>query len=273
MNVVERIEKAVANYGGLSKIVIHESAVEDAPGEIVSNPLGYALGWVVASAIVANRYASSAVDVIPIYHPDTGWDRFLITRRVSCTHFAEESADAFGTIMLTGEDAPILEARGHEALPLGSLLRENPQQGIEQAVSRIAEVGLAAGNHESCPHTRAPEYPTIYDVVSEIVIENPGLTVLREIFIDHERLEGDFHPLYMMTGAHSLGFEYGWFAIESPQFTVFFRLNGSQTVFQTDGGGWATVRRQLNQEDRDGMKRRILAWLRIEGAPDRKTVD
>ena len=43
----------------------------------------YTWGWATASAIVRARYADSAIDALPVIHPDHGWDRFLLTRRVT----------------------------------------------------------------------------------------------------------------------------------------------------------------------------------------------
>src|SRR5687768_6398032 len=106
MNNAELVESALKNYEGLEPIKPELEGDVETEALVVPNPLGYALGWVVADAIVSNRYLDSAIDALPISHPEQGWDRFLLTRRVSCQVCAGESADAFGTIMLTGEDAP-----------------------------------------------------------------------------------------------------------------------------------------------------------------------
>ena len=273
MNQSELVETAVNNYSNLEATEAPEDAAPEDVATIIPNPLAFALGWVLADAVVANRYLDSAVDALPICHPENGWDRILLTRRVSCVFCAGESADSFGTIMLTGENAPIFVGPDGAELALGSLLRESADAAIEQLLEKVPQVGLIPGEHGSCWHGRGDKYPDIYHAVARTIVENPGVIAMREIFVDDVQYEGAFHPIYLMTGALTKGLTYNWFAIESPEHVAFFMVDGSSTIYQTDQGNWASVGKQLNQEDRDGIRRRILSWLRIEGKPDRETID
>lgn len=273
MSIAETVETAVRNYENLEPTEVPEDVTPEAAATIIPNPLGFALGWALADEVVANRYLTSAVDALPICHPENGWDRILFTRRVSCAFCAQESADSFGKLMLTGDDAPIHIAPEGDELPLGKLLREKPEDAVAALLERIPQVGLLQGDHANCWHSRAVKYPDIYHAVATTIVENPGLIALREIFVDDQQFEGVFHPIYLMTGALTKGLTYNWFAIESPEYVSFFMVDGASTIYQTDEGNWASVGKQLNEEDRDGIRRRILSWLRIEGKPDRATID
>ncbi len=273
MNVTELVATAVANYKDAETTTVPEGATPEEAATVVPNPLGYALGWVLADAIVANRYQGSGVDALPICHPENGWDRILLTRRVSCNLCAEESADSFGTIMLTGDEAPVFIRPEGDKIPLGKLLQEDPEAAVEKLLEKVPQVGFVPGEHAGCWHSRAEKYPDIYDAVANAIIKYPGLVALREIFVDEVQFEGTYHPIYLMTGALTKGLTYNWFAIESPDYVAFFMVDGASTIYQTDQGNWASVGKQLNTEDREGIQRRILSWLRLEGKPDRATID
>ena len=273
MNLEQLVETAVRNYGELPPTAPQGDEVDTAL--LVPNPLGYALGWIIANAVVQDRYQRAALDAIPVCHPENGWDRILLTRRVTCLYSREEPADWFGTIMLTGEDAPRYIAPGGQELALGTLLQENPAEAVKQVLEActLSDLAQPEANHGSCWHERATQYPELYDVVTEIIAEHPGVTALRELYVDEEQIDGVFHPIYLMTGAVTKGLNYDWFAIENESYTAFFRVSGEQSVYLTDSNTWATVGKQLTEEDRAGKKRRILSWLRIEGQPDRSTID
>src|SRR5438105_2797537 len=96
-----RQQVALACQGGIDPVPT--AGIGDGTGSVANERTIYALGWIVANAIVTARYRDSAIDALPVYHPENGWDRFLLTRRVSCQYFADEPADAFGLIMLDGE--------------------------------------------------------------------------------------------------------------------------------------------------------------------------
>ena len=273
MIITELVENAVRNYENLDPTEKPEDVSPEAAATIIPNPLGYALGWALADEVVGNRYHISGVDALPVCHPENGWDRILFTRRVSCLLCAEESADSFGTLMLTGENAPVFISPEGNRLELGTLLRENPEQAVEKLLEMIPQVGLLPGEHAGCWHSRGEKYPDIYHAVASAIVENPGLIALREIFVDEAEFEGTFHPIYLMTGALTKGLTYNWFAVESPDYVAFFMVDGGSTIYQTDAGNWASVGKQLKEEDREGIRRRILSWLRIEGKPDRATID
>ena len=270
LNLRQLVDDAVRNYEGYRQ----SAEQQDNFALRIPNPLGYALGWVVADAIVQDRYLRAAIDALPVCHPEHGWDRILLTRRVTCLHSRTEPADWFGTIMLAGEDAPIYVSPEGTELPLGALLREDPEAAIARVLELCPLVGYPEGDHSNCWHTRAVRYPDLYDVVTQIIVQHPGVTALREMYVDEEQIDGAFHPIYLMSGGVSKGLEYGWFALENADYTAFFRVTGDQSVYLTDEGNWATVGKQLSEEDdRDGMRKRILSWLRIEGKPDRATID
>ena len=273
MNLTQLVETALRNYEGRAPATAAGADVE--PGLVIPDPLGYALGWIVADAVVQDRYLRAAVDAIPVCHPENGWDRILLTRRVTCLFSQSEPADWYGTIQLTGADAPIYVAPGGEELPLGALLRQDPEAAIAKVLDAciLSDLAEPEGAHGACYHVLAQQYPELYDVVTEILVEHPGVIALRELYVDEEQIDGVFHPIYLMTGAVTKGLDYGWFALETDKYTCFFRVTGEQSVYLTDNDTWATVGKQLTEEDRAGKKRRILSWLRIEGKPDRDTID
>lgn len=234
----------------------------------------YALGWVVGNTIVAARYAHAAIDALPVYHPEHAWDRFLLTRRVSCALCGDEPADAFGLIMLTGDDAPLLaRPDGTVVQALGALLRQDPEAALAAVQAFVPTLDLVPGDHTACWHTRAPLYPTLYSVITDLMVRYPMLTVAREVFVDDELQDGMYHPLFLHTATKTAAMRYDWFALQTPDAIAYVHISGEQTIYLRDDGNWSTVRKQLSAEEPDGMARRILAWLRLEGAPDEATID
>ena len=61
MNVTELVATAVRNYENIEPATIPEEMTPETAATIIPNPLGFALGWVLADAIVANRYHGSAI--------------------------------------------------------------------------------------------------------------------------------------------------------------------------------------------------------------------
>src|SRR3954471_15421234 len=119
MGIVQQVQAAI------------QSSATRGTNQTPSERLTYALGWIVANLIVAARYQDSAIDALPVYHPEHGWDRFLLTRRVSCLQCTDEPADHFGMIMLDGEDPPRLtHPNGETRIALGSLLRADPDAAM-----------------------------------------------------------------------------------------------------------------------------------------------
>ena len=212
MNVAQQVETA-----------IHHTLPEASPAAAVpgmdsarAERLTYALGWIVANAIVSARYRDSAIDALPVCHPQSGWDRFLLTRRVSCQWCADEPADAFGLIMLDGDDAPRLtHPNGETRLSLGQLLRTDPHEAVERVLELFPPIGLVAGDHTPCWHERAAIYPTLYAAVTDLILEYPTLTAAREVLIDDQQIDGAFHPLYAHIAARSAQLAYDWFELET----------------------------------------------------------
>lgn len=277
----ELVELAIKNYENLPQIQLGGGQSEQGTDQDVSlatpNRLTYALGWIVANAIVQARYADSGIDAVPIFHPEHGWDRFLLTRRLTATLFAEEPADSFGLLMLDGEDAPrITKPSGAERLTLGRKLREDPDAALEETVGLFKRIPVPSDKKMGVKwKERRVHYPRLYHAVTELLVENPGLAGAREIFVDDQPVDGAYHPLYLHGVALHPTMVYDWFLVQYGERAVFFRTHGGQTVYETDRGGWATVKRQLSQEEStDAVKERIARWLRIGGrAPDRQTID
>ncbi len=205
MRVVERVSRAIQSYAQHTHI--------DIPGKSdVPDATAYPLGWIVASAIVATRYHRSAIDAIPIYHPEHGWDRFLLTRRMACIYQESESADSFGQLLLTGNDAPRLVTNTTQ-LTLGDLLRRDPEHAIASVLDLVPAIGLSGGNHARCWHERARRYPIFYDVVATLIAEHPGLVAARELFVDERRIAGTYHPLYLHSIVTTPQMVYNWFEV------------------------------------------------------------
>lgn len=286
MNLQEKVQTAVTNYDGLRQIPFDDSITPEDFYMATPDRLAYALGWIVASEIVRARYVGSAIDVLPVFHPEHGWDRFLITRRVTCNVHQHEPADRWGLIMLDGDDAPRLTtASGKTRVSLGQALREDPEQAVRDALRYIPRPGIDEGEHRRCPHTRAKRYPLYYDVVTELILEHPGLVATREIYIDDEEIDGQYHPLHLhaveitpmgpgdRTGANIARMTYNWFQLQYGELFGFFDIRGSRTVYRTDRGTWSRVRKQLNEEPDENVKPRIASWMRFDGLEPNPEVD
>ena len=265
MDLNERVSRAIANY-------TNRTSSRAASRSEVPNEIAYPFGWIIACAIVAARYRDSAIDAIPVYHPENGWDRFLFTRRVTCTHWESESANAFGELLLTGDDAPYFVSDTTQ-LAIGSLLRHDAEQAVARILDLVPMVGLTGDDHAQCWHERARHYPVVYDAVTELIIEHPGLVTAREIFVDDQRISNTFHPLYLHSVVTAPQMVYNWFEVAVADHRAFFRMDGEQSFYETCNGGWSTVQKQLVDEDRDGIKRRLLAWLRLNGEPEPGSID
>ncbi|HYI14713.1 MAG TPA: hypothetical protein VEX37_04950, partial [Thermomicrobiales bacterium] len=162
-SIAEQVDLARANYGELGEAPLSEST--DAGELYLATPdrLAYALGWIVANQIVQARFATAAVDVLPVFHPERGWDRFLITRRVSSHIYNDLLADELGRIMLTGENAPrFVQPAAGVRIGLRDLLLSDPDAAIEQVLSRIPEKPGGVGDLKKMrPSERAARYPEI----------------------------------------------------------------------------------------------------------------
>lgn len=281
MQISEQVQTAVRNYRDLPRIPLDDSISPDSLYMATPDRLAYALGWIAANAIVAARFLPSAIDVLPVFHPRNGWDRFLITRRVSCRNYANEPADKFGLLMLSGEDAPRLTTGGGKTrLALGQALQDDPNAAIEELISQIPAPRPEGGKHSRCPHELATRYPLFYNVATETIVENPGVVAAREVFIDDQAIDGQFHPLYLHSVALSNSgpgdragmnlpvMVYDWFQLQYGDLFAFFDTAGARAIYRTDHNTWSRVRKQLQDEPDSLVKDRISNWLRIGGSPD-----
>jgi len=230
--------------------------------------------WAVAATIVGLRYADSAIDALPVQHPEHGWDRFLLTRRVSCQACATVSADEFGQISLRGEGAPLLlHNDGSTAVALGPLLADSPTAALAAIEAHLPAIGLTEGDHTSCWHSVATAYPRIYGAVAELVLAYPQLEALREICVDAEFSDGTMHPLHLYTGGHALGEVYNWWGLLAEEYVAFVHVDGRQSVYQSPRGTWSSVTKQLDTENDSGMIKRLRGWLRLDAEPASSEID
>lgn len=273
MNVRELVQRAIANHEGLPPAPFSEDMPDATAYLATPDRLAYALGWIVASAIVSARFADSGIDVLPVYSPDNGWDRFLITRKTTGDVFRDESANRFGMIMLTGDDAPrITRPSGETKLSLGTLLREDPERAINDVVALFPPRPLPRPDLGKRWNDRKQAYPLLYSTVTELIVDHPGTIAAREVFVDNQPVDGKYHPLYLHGVAQQPALIYDWFLVQHGERAAFMRVHGWQSIYETDRGGWSTVKRQLSQEEPAGVRARILSWLRLEGEPD-KSID
>lgn len=274
MNVSEQVERAIQNYAGLPQVPYRDDMPEDEAPYATPDRLSYALGWVVANAIVQARYADSAIDALPIFHPEHGWDRFLLTRRVTGEQFSRESANSYGMIMLSGDDAPrITLPSGRTRLSLGKSLQNDATKAIADALALFPRGPLLPLDLGKRWKQRQRVYPMLYNVVTELILEYPGMVAAREIFVDNEPIDGAYHPLHLHAVALEPAMVYDWVLIQYGDRSCFFRAHGGYSIYETNRRGWATVKKQLADCTPEEARQRILAWLRIEGEPDPSTVD
>ncbi|HMM43451.1 MAG TPA: hypothetical protein PKA95_16275 [Thermomicrobiales bacterium] len=275
MEIRKQVELAIQNYGELEQVPLNDDTPEDVAYLATPDRLSFALGWVVASAIVATRYADSAIDALPVYHPETGWDRFLLTRRTTGKIFANETANRFGMLMLDGKDAPRLtKPSGADKITLGKALRSDPEKAVFSVLSEVRAGSLLPLDLGMRWRDRQRTYPLLYAAVSELIVEHPGVVAAREIYVDDQQVDGAYHPLYLHGAAPQPTMLYDWFLIQYGDRAAFFRTHGGQSIYETARGGWSTVKRQLSDEESvEGMKQRMKAWLRIEGEPDQQGKD
>lgn len=274
MNVRELVQRAIEHHEGLPPAPFSDDMPDSTAYLATPDRLAYALGWIVASAIVNARFADSGIDVLPVFSPESGWDRFLITRKTTADIFRSESANRFGMIMLSGEDAPrITNPSGETKLALGALLREDPERAIEEAVALVRSRALPKPDLGKRWKDRQQKYPLLYSAVAEIIVDYPGTIAAREVFVDNQPVDGKYHPLYLHGAAIQPALVYDWFLIQNGERAAFFRVHGWQSIYETERGGWSTIKRQLAQEaDAAGVRSRLLSWLRLEGEPE-KSID
>jgi hypothetical protein len=237
--LVMTMHRAIAHYRDL-----HPRAIPvdhpDVPELATPDRLAYAVAWILAAAIVGNRYRASAIDVLPVYHPEHGWDRFLVTRRVSCKLCADEPADSQGTLWLDKEGAPVYTIGQSLELALGPLSHDDPADAIRRLLFAVPAPRLRQGDHSSCPHVWAERYPTIYRVTAGLIADYPGLIAAREIFVDEQPIDGTYHPLYTASGARLSGWTYDYVQYLAGERIVFLRIDGRLVTFEVEPGIWRT---------------------------------
>jgi hypothetical protein len=282
-SIAEQVALARTRYGGLGEVPFSESTP---PSELyVATPdrFAYALGWIVANQIVQARFALAAVDVLPVFHPERGWDRFLITRRVSSHLYDKLPADELGRIVLAGENAPryVMPSAGVR-FGLREQLLDDADGAIGRVLAQIPEKPGGVGDLKKMrPSERAPRYPDLYAAVTELVLEYPGLVASREVYIDNEPIDGQYHPLHLHAaelstygpgdrhGANLPVVTYNWIQLQYGDLFAFVDRRGNRAVYRTDRETWARPRVQLEDESAERMKERIAGWLRLDGAvPD-----
>ena len=269
---------AIENYAGLEPVSIESEMDLDSLYLSTPSRLAYALGWIAAAAVISSHYESSAIDVLPVFHPENGWDRFLITRRVSCSDHEEEPADQFGLISLSGDGAPsLVMPRSGGTIPFGDQLQQQPEQTVERLTGAIPDPGLSSADHSECVHTVAGMYPKLVNIVAKMIAEHPGLVVCREIYIDDRQIDGEFHPLYLhavelparVEGDRPPGpvatTTYNWFQFQYGDWFAFMSIDGRRAIYQADQTTW---RRASSPpiDERDGpVGSQIAEWLRLSG--------
>ena len=173
---------------------------------------------------------------------------------------------SFGLILLRGDNAPHLASRDETIqLSLGELLRQDPGAAIRNLLDLVPEPRFDSGDHQRCWHTRAAkEYPLLYDVITHLIIEHPGLIAAREIHIDEIQVDGAFHPLYIHTGGQITGFTYDWFGIESGDALTYIRLHGRGAVSRTERGTWQSSEMPIGSLDWTAMRTEIATRLHLD---------
>lgn len=273
MDVTSRVQSALANYADLAPILIADETPDEELPLATPNRLAFALGWIVAAELVRSRYADSLLDAVPIYHPEHGWDRFLLSRRVAANQYRNETANSFGMLMLGVQDAPaITRPSGAVRLSLGQALQQDPEQALADTLALFPRTGFPEGDPGKRWNSRRVMYPRIYDALAQLIVETPGMAAAREIFVDDQAIDGAYHPLYLHGLVTRPNMTYDWFLVQYGGWSAFINQHGHQAIYRTDRQTWSTVRKSFASENADveEMKRRIKVWLRIEGELDPK---
>jgi hypothetical protein len=259
------VKLAIQNYEGLEAATPSPDDPDKFTGIETPDRLAFALGWIAANVVIQRRYRRCGIDALPIYHPETGWDRFLLTRRVTSQEFKNEPANSYGMIMLDGEDAPRLTTPGGKTiLSMGQGMREDSIATLKQMLKRIPRDEMPEGKHGGRWKQRRRVYPRLFRAVTETMVEHPGLVAAREIFVDDRPIDGAYHPLYLHGAALEPKILYDWMMVQLGRWAVFFRTHGGQTIYETERRTWSTVKKQIaDEESYDDIKRRLEGFLRI----------
>jgi len=271
------VEAAVSNYSGLPATLMGPDITPETFSTATPDRLAFALAWVVANRIVERRFPESAIDAIPVFHPDHGWDRFVIGRRFSGAAFKYQPANEFGMLIVSADDGPHLTTPGGSVrLRLGTALRDDPEGTVEQVLALVPSPGLAT--RSLTERERIPRYPEYYRAVTDLIVTHPGLVVAREIYIDDEEIDGAYHPLYLHAaelapdgarGQNLAHLSHNWFQIQLGEQFAFLDKRGTRAIYRSDRGTWSRVRRQIVDEPGDRVVERIKGWMRMDGrVPD-----
>lgn len=275
--VGRHVETAVRHYADLPQTRMGPEITPETFPTATPDRLSFALAWVVANQIVCHRFVESGIDVIPVFHPDHGWDRFVIGRRFSGAAFKFQPANEFGMLMVSPDDGPHLTSPGGKVrLMLGRALQDSPEAAIEDVLAAIPNPGQALAAMTS--RERIPRYPEFYAAATELIVEHPGLVVAREIYIDDEEIDGAYHPLFLHAaeltpdggrGQNLPHLSQNWFQFQLGERFAFLDKRGTRAVYRTDNGTWSRVRRQVVDEPSERIADRIRGWMRLDGrAPD-----
>lgn len=286
--LVDLVSTARENYHDLPAVPLDESVSPDTFYRAMPSPLGYAYSWILASEIVDARFLTTAVDVLPVFHPENGWDRFLITRRASGEAFQYQLANEYGMLMLDTEShVNYTSPGGNPRVAVGAEIEDDPHAVLRQVLEYIQAPRLNnTAELQFREHEEAPTYPRNLRAVVELIVENPGLVAAREIYIDDEEIDGQYHPLFLHAaeltgmgpddryGANVATTTYRWFQLQLGELFAFFDKRGTRAVYRTDRGTWSRVKKQLNEEETiDDVKARIKGWMRLDGHTPDPTVD
>lgn len=286
-SMTEQVAVAIEHYADLGPVQLAASTPPDDLYLSTPNRLAYALGWIVANQVIQARFADAAVDVLPIFHPEHGWDRFVVTRRVSSHLYRHLPADELGRIMLGGDDAPgFVQPSTKTRLSLGALLRHDADNAVARVLSQIPEKPGGVGDLKTMrPSEQAPRYPDIIAAVTDLLLAYPGLVVSREVYIDDEQIDGQYHPLHLHAaelstygpgdrhGANLPVLTYNWVQLQYGEMFAFIDRRGNRAVYRTDRQTWARPRVRIADEPADRVKERIAGWLRLGGAAPDPGVD
>lgn len=273
----ELVRTAVQNYADLPPAPLDDTITPATFYLATPSRLAYAFGWIVADQIVRARFVTSGIDAIPIFHPDHGWDRFLFTRRLSGRAFQHQPGDEFGLLLFAGQDAPgFATADGATSIPLRQGLLDQPEDTIQQLLTRIPAPPLGTSEANRIrERERAPIYPALFSAVTELIVAHPGLVAAREIFIDAEQIDGQFHPLYLHAtdlkpsgrrGANVATTTHQWLQFQYGDRIAFCDRRGTRAIYRNPRGAWSRVKRQLTEEPEARITGRLRAWLRLDGA-------
>lgn len=280
LSLQEQVNTVREKYTDLPQAPLNDSITPETFYLATPNRQAYGLAWIVANQIVQARFPRSVIDALPVFHPENGWDRFLITRRTSGQVFNFQPANEFGMVLIEPErDAPRYTSPGGSTrVDLAGLIEGDPQETIDQVLQHIPKPKFNTNDQNRLrKFEEAPVYPAIYQAVTELIVDHPGLVAAREIYIDDEEIDGQYHPLFLhavelqqmgpddRTGVNMATMTYNWFQLQIGDMFAFIDRRGTRAVFRTDRNTWARVRKQLTDGPREQIKDRIRGWLRLDG--------